>query len=195
MTIGIKAPWGAGKTSLMRMIRARLDPHPDSTLHPVDEVKPISNKDVLRATRESRQERTVVVGDLEASSASDRRATVWFNAWMYQSAEQVWAGLADAIISQLTARMPRRERERFWAQLNLRRIDGSVVRRRIYLALIEKLLPLALMFAGTLVVALAVLLIGGTAQWARITAGSTGIVSTVLFALASARKRQRFLAE
>jgi hypothetical protein len=130
LTIGIKAPWGAGKTSLMRMIRARLDPDPDTTLHQLREVKPISNKDVLRATRESRQERTVAVGGMEASSTGDRRATVWFNAWMYQSAEQVWAGLADAIITQLTARMPRRERERFWAQLNLRRIDGSVVRRR-----------------------------------------------------------------
>jgi hypothetical protein len=29
LTIGIKAPWGAGKTSLMRMVQDRLDPPPN----------------------------------------------------------------------------------------------------------------------------------------------------------------------
>jgi hypothetical protein len=32
---------------------------------------------------------------------------------MYQSGEQVWAGLAHEVITQITGRMSRAERERF----------------------------------------------------------------------------------
>lgn len=47
LTIGIKAPWGAGKTSLMRMVQERLDPPADRTTW-----KPTR----LRLTRQARLE-------------------------------------------------------------------------------------------------------------------------------------------
>ena len=37
--------------------------------------------------------------------------TIWFNAWKYESTEQVWSGLADTIIQQVSARLPSKERE------------------------------------------------------------------------------------
>jgi hypothetical protein len=57
---------------------------------------------------------------------------VWFNAWKYESTREVWAGLADAIMQQVAARLPLVERERFWLRLNLKRVDADRVRRRIY---------------------------------------------------------------
>src|SRR5262249_55116254 len=69
------------------------------------------------------------------SSARSRdekhRVTVWFNAWKYQSTEQVWAGLADCILHEVTDRMPVRERQRFWLQLQLSRPDTEEIQRRI----------------------------------------------------------------
>ncbi len=191
LTIGIKAPWGAGKTSLMRMIRQRLDPDPESELRPGATTRTISNREVLAETRVSREERDVRVDDLQAAGNNDRRPTVWFNAWMYQSAEQVWAGLADAIISQLTGRMPTFARERFWAQLNLRRVDTDLVRRRIYTALVERLLPLALALVVVWGLALALLLIPG----AREIAAGVGITSTVGFGAVGFAKVRKFLRE
>ena len=89
-------------------------------------------------------------GDLTATpDAADEderrwRPTVWFNPWMYQTGEQVWAGLAHEIITQVTERMPRAERERFWLELNVRRVDEQAVRRRIYALVLERVLPWAL---------------------------------------------------
>ena len=68
-----------------------------------------------------------------------RRTTVWFNAWKYQSSDQVWAGLAHAIISQIEQRMTVTERERFWASLNVKRLDLGEIRRRIHMAFLERL--------------------------------------------------------
>jgi hypothetical protein len=88
----------------------------------------------------------------------DWRPTVWFNPWMYQSGEQVWAGLAHEIITQVSGRMEAGDRERFWLELNLRRIDRQAVRRRIYRLLAERFLPLAMAFgvAVTMVAAMGV---------------------------------------
>ena len=64
---------------------------------------------------------------------------MWFNAWKYQSSDQVWAGLAHAIISQIEQRMTVTERERFWASLNVKRLDLGEIRRRIHMAFLERL--------------------------------------------------------
>jgi hypothetical protein len=65
----------------------------------------------------------------------DQRWTVWFNAWKYENSEQVWAGLVDAIVTQVSDRIGVTdpvEREMFLLRLNLARIDDGIVRRRIY---------------------------------------------------------------
>src|SRR5205085_5217297 len=106
LTIGIKAPWGAGKTSLMRLVRKRLDPSPAQPLDFRLPTERIDHRDVLRRIREPPDEAPAklapaVERDEPAVDVSEgRRLTVWFNAWKYQSSEQVWAGLADAILTQ-----------------------------------------------------------------------------------------------
>jgi Cdc6-like AAA superfamily ATPase len=191
LTIGVKAPWGAGKTSLMRMVQERLDPPADRATWTPTRLRlsgrsrrsladdgPLSvspphrrrGRSSTAASEQGQAEKPVTVLELlrraargpGASEAEldalgveppanerlgqrrDWRPTVWFNPWMYQSGEQVWAGLAHEIITQVSGRMEPGDRERFWLELNLRRVDRQAVRRRIYRLLAERFLPLAL---------------------------------------------------
>ena len=190
LTIGIKAPWGAGKTSLMRMVQDRLDPPSRNvgraagdgrrqrvTLTPASRrliagwprwqrLIPgfehrhegsvnVTNWTIMRKLKRQQKVLTPPNGPTSAVPASeaeslkieppppDWRPTVWFSPWMYQSGEQIWAGLAHEIISQLTERMRLGEREGFWLELNLQRVDADALRRRVHRALLERLIPLA----------------------------------------------------
>jgi hypothetical protein len=127
ISVSIQAPWGAGKSSLMRQVQHRLEPAPV----PADTDRPLKLpslklRDVIGFLDRTR------TGKKPGAIADDRRWTVWFNAWKYESSEQVWAGLVDAIISQVSARLDPVERELFLLRLNLSRIDDGVVRRKIY---------------------------------------------------------------
>jgi hypothetical protein len=175
LTIGITAPWGAGKTSLMRMVQHRLDPRTDTEAWMASELRlseaarrvvgqgRVTNLDLLRQTSEP-EEREDDAEDLSVQTPHTRvregwRPTVWFNPWMYQSGEQIWAGLAHEIISQVTGRLSASDRERFWLALNLRRVDRSALRRRIYRSLVERFLPWLISFAFASLAALIVFLI------------------------------------
>ncbi|GII76091.1 hypothetical protein Sru01_10730 [Sphaerisporangium rufum] len=163
LTIGVKGPWGAGKTSLMRMVQDLLDPGAaedrPAEIH-LDRLRggsgQVTNAEVLARTRAPRDGGTeyAVPGELPLRHA-DWRPTVWFNPWMYQSGEQVWAGLAHEIISQVTGRLPRGERERFWLTLNLARIDREAVRRRAYHLAATRLLPVAFALGAVVLLTLA----------------------------------------
>ncbi|MEV4311705.1 P-loop NTPase fold protein [Actinocrispum sp. NPDC049592] len=158
LTIGVKGPWGAGKTSLMRMVQEELDPL-DATgerrkirLHKGSR-NTVSNAEVVKRAGETQEP------EFDLSDDKRWRPTVWFNPWMYQSGEQIWAGLAHEIIDQVTRRLPPADRERFWLKLNLARLDRQVVRRRAYRMLAERLLPLLLVFGGVLILALGAFLL------------------------------------
>jgi hypothetical protein len=230
LTIGIKAPWGAGKTSLMRMVRDRLDPPTPGGVpvggRPRRQVPLTAGSRRLlaggrgyrtrgRAGRRSGRPASVTNGTvwrklsdlarhplrrdkaaelhIDAAGLGAWRPTVWFNPWMYQSGEQIWAGLAHEIISQLTERMVPADREAFWLELNLRRVDADRLRHRIHRALLERLVPLAIMFAAIVLVAgalfLARLLVSAAAGPLNVAAGglfAAGSVGTVLAGIARA---------
>lgn len=73
-------------------------------------------------------------GEQAPSDPSNKRQlrTVWFNPWRYQGANQVWAGLADAIIRDLTDAMETEERTMFLLDLNLARADAHALREGIF---------------------------------------------------------------
>ena len=158
LAVSIQAPWGGGKTSLMRMIQAQLDPDATKKAEQVEtrssiEAKPATVKHVLQELKSVSPEGDK--GDRDATTTSvgsklpgqnekarfrvpmiagggERRVTIWFNAWKYESTTQVWAGLADCIVQQIGERLGPVERELFWFRLQLRRLDAAKIRRKIY---------------------------------------------------------------
>jgi KAP-like P-loop domain-containing protein len=194
LTIGIKAPWGAGKTSLMRMIRDRLEwpagipagchsgefreIHLTSssvralTSPARRSLHAVTNGTVLRQlrSRDGEPSRQLTAdpdpagGDVPDLDEQRWLPTVWFNPWTYQTGQQVWAGLAQEIIAQTTRRMRRAEREHFWLRLNLRRVDEHTVRRHIYALIFGRILPITIA-AGFLTVVGLVLLAAGLPRW------------------------------
>jgi peptidoglycan hydrolase-like protein with peptidoglycan-binding domain len=191
LTIGVKAPWGAGKTSLMRMVQDRLDPRRDDAakdaipLRLVRGTRPVRNRRVrnvhlLSPPNIEEPARLSLNGvgvqpDEQSPVREDEwRPTVWFNPWMYQSGEQIWAGLAHEIIDQVTERLDTADKERFWFRLNLRRVDREAVRRKVYRALLERFVPLLPVIALAGAAALVAQLAGLTTEAAAILTGGAG---------------------
>ncbi len=167
MTISIQAPWGGGKTSLMRMIQELIDPGaPDLIEKRASET---SEEDTSSTGAHSADGAKLTFGEVEArlqapiqaapsgaltsTSSNDSPAlrieetdipTIWFNAWTFQNHNQIWAGLGTAIIEGLSNRLPAAERESFRLSLNLQRIDRSAVRDAIHRYLISQLFSFVL---------------------------------------------------
>ncbi len=153
LTISIQAPWGAGKSSLMRMIQSQLDPDfaKASEVAPqhgnvsarvrdiLDELNQPSQprwrriREFWRKYRSGRRpESNSSPAQPAATEVLPRRATIWFNAWKYESASQIWAGLTDAIVRQVGEHLGPIRREIFWFQLHLRRVGSGKVREKIH---------------------------------------------------------------
>jgi hypothetical protein len=148
LAISIQAPWGGGKSSLMRMIQSQLDP---DALKQVEKSTASDSKKVVSATvgdvlceleRSSRetepQDNDKRFAVPAIAGGERRRVTIWFNAWKYDSTSQVWAGLADCIVQQIGERLNPVERELFWFRLQLRRIDTGKIRWRVYEQFLSK---------------------------------------------------------
>ncbi len=165
MVISVQAPWGQGKTSLMRMVQEYLDSaHPD--LEAARAGRPSSSLDEQSSELTFATLRDSLGGDVPLGDVKPEAIrTVWFNAWKYQSSEQIWAGLAHAILAQLPARLSVKARELFWLRLQRRRIDPSAVREDIHRAAFERFLPklvgIGLLVPGVLVTAGVALLVEG----------------------------------
>ena len=79
----------------------------------------------------------------------------------FKVCEQVWAGLAHAIISQLVEQIPDPvEREKFWLALQYDRLDFNAIRSDIHRVIFERIFPKIIGCAVVGVVGL-LLLIGG----------------------------------
>jgi hypothetical protein len=170
LAVSIQAPWGGGKTSLMRMVQQELDPQalaktesarnkssasaanlPESVrpgqLKPelgADSLKIGGVLNEIRTWKQSGTPGTKVANPTvprsvapEGERVEPHCITVWFNAWKYQNTEQVWAGLADSILRQVTERMKVAQRQRFWLQLQLGRIDADKIQQRVYSKIIS----------------------------------------------------------
>ena len=169
LAISIQAPWGGGKTSLMRMIQWYLDsdaskradqssalPHTDAEAatvkHVLDELKEVSDNSLKQlhksgtiASPSGISDSTSAIKDKTAippiPNEGQRRVTIWFNAWKYESTAQVWAGLADCIVHQIGERLDPVARELFWFWLQLRRFDASKIREKILREILADFFP------------------------------------------------------
>ncbi|MDZ5436326.1 P-loop NTPase fold protein [Pseudomonas fluorescens] len=135
LSISIQAPWGAGKSSLMQLIRENLDPRSDREKHKPAigsaKVPRLQLGSVLRLL-DGKDDFSIKSDSSPRADGKQRLWTIWFNAWQYDTTEQVWAGMVDAIVSQVAERLPLLEREKFLFKLQLARIDDGIIRKRLY---------------------------------------------------------------
>ena len=151
LAISIQAPWGGGKTSIMRMVQDRLD-H-EGRIKTSDRINQssISSTKVKQIRKhleiykksssfEEQYEKLKIKNEVEPYSFSKndpdskdpQMLTVWFNAWKYQNTEQIWAGLAHTIISQVSDRFTDPdEREEFLLELHMQRVGLEKINQKI----------------------------------------------------------------
>jgi len=116
LTISIQAPWGGGKSSLMKMIKKELDSEHPSFKEKIENTKTkerFSINDVLDTISVNEKEGFIVEPVIPEKVKKKEFLTVWFNPWKYETTDQIWAGLADAFIKQLTERLEPWEKEKF----------------------------------------------------------------------------------
>lgn len=161
LSIGIIAPWGQGKTTLMRLIQYQIerkrekdkvfpDGGTDEENRRLEEAvkaklmrrsQPKANESVQSRFKELFDHPSIKdFANLEVPKLA--YPTVWFNAWKYQTDEQVWSGMAYAILTQLVDQIPNQiDREKFWLYLQAERINFQEIRRSLYRLVFERALP------------------------------------------------------
>ncbi|GAB5470091.1 MAG: hypothetical protein Kilf2KO_31210 [Rhodospirillales bacterium] len=134
LTIGVHGPWGKGKSSFMGFIESHLNREAAQRRAP-ERVEALDKSDARRKTaydalaeaeltdsvsEELRQAcRTADAAhdqakdDLEATAEAEV-ISVRFNAWRFQDAAQIWAGLASVVLDRLEGSLTR------WQKLRLR---------------------------------------------------------------------------
>lgn len=152
LAIGVIAPWGHGKTTLMHYIRRRLEEGPEELPNPEKKALGETVSAQLGTwwqrffwPRHRQLKARLTAPDnwqsLRFEEESSGWPIVWFNPWQYQSSEQIWAGMAHALIRQLAERLKPREREAFYFLLHLRRVDQQAIRQDIYRSVLLRLVP------------------------------------------------------
>jgi len=148
LTIGILAPWGKGKTSLMRFIESKLKTKAAAAETTSAKMVQEEPKTKYRELWNWLKKDTNAIFTVNPKDYP----VVWFNAWKFQKNKQVWAGLAHEILTQLAGQLSEIEREKFWLRLNLKRIDKEKLKRDIVINFIRKLwLPLLFGIVGLII--------------------------------------------
>lgn len=135
LTIAIDGPWGAGKSSLMKMLEKLLQKAPAAK--ETFDFRPgliALNREVFKAFFGEKR------GLAEVSPEQPRCfETVYFNAWRYGTGSQLTASLVHAVLSSLRDRWG----WRFVFQLGLRRVNRWVLIRLLFESFTGHLLWLA----------------------------------------------------
>ncbi|RDI35257.1 P-loop NTPase fold protein [Lentzea flaviverrucosa] len=149
--IAVDGPWGAGKTSLMGIVRKRLDDLP---------APPASEQRRRRIRRLWAKRWLTLAGAIyllwrkpeNSSGDQDFPApvspiTVWFNPWAHQSSDQVWAGMARSILDAVSEKLfaTEHERARYWLRRNGSRLDRGRLRRSLLRNALSPLVKLAVL--------------------------------------------------
>lgn len=150
LTIGVLAPWGQGKTTLMNLIRFHLYLKANNLESGTETESRYKEEFSKRLKIEPPQKPVSSFGTLREWLSTFttpvpkklKYPTVWFNAWKYQNSEQVWAGMAHTILSQLVDQIESPiEREKFWLALQAERIDFNAIRKDIHRLVFEQFAP------------------------------------------------------
>ncbi|OLF10702.1 hypothetical protein BLA60_16195 [Actinophytocola xinjiangensis] len=131
--IALDGPWGIGKTSLVELVRARLDPA-STPPTPVGKVRPLRVFEADRALggRGTGLWRRDMLP--RPDTEQPPLITARFEPWAHQTSEQVWAGLTGTLLGAVEQTLLPRSApatERYWFQRNLDRVDRMRLRRSL----------------------------------------------------------------
>ena len=122
LTIGVHAPWGRGKTSFMHFIERELICNATANRTPRDERQHFDQAlrdqaDPAKSDEEREKAQDSAAKELEKLRRRARRDVipVWFNAWRYEGATQIWAGLTHEITERIEQTLP--WYRRIWARV------------------------------------------------------------------------------
>ena len=169
LNIGVFAPWGRGKTSLMKRLQSKFDEERKKIIGPEDPgfQKLKGWRQMLRWLRND---------ESKPDAPKLPYATVWFNPWNYQSSDMIWAGMADAVIEQVVGQIPSRARkETFWMQLRLSRLAKERIRKDIQTRLLFYFLQLSA-WGGLILLAFVFFFLNKAIPWALIGVGGIGSI-------------------
>lgn len=147
LTIGILAPWGKGKTTLMRFIQKGLADINDPAGESIAGERAVVEENDLDKNQSTYGDikswlRALTGKNSFGKTGKLKHPTIWFNAWKFQESDEIWAGLAHNIIKQLVEKLPNQnQREKFWFLLNLERFDKEKFKQNIRGKFIGKFLP------------------------------------------------------
>jgi hypothetical protein len=176
LTIGIQAPWGQGKTSLMRMIQEELDPgapHREEVAAEPANIRTAINttyEQLLAWTKPSDAPKDGMI-----AAKAGQVPTIWFNPLYYRETSQVWAGMAHVILHQLVARLDPVEREKFWFRLQQSRINVDAIRHDVHKWVLTRFIPAGVVLLAGALALLARDLFVGLAAWAGLGAAAFGV--------------------
>ncbi|GAA0907236.1 hypothetical protein GCM10009558_009470 [Virgisporangium aurantiacum] len=144
----VEGAWGSGKTSLLRMVESELreSGHPQPTERRRTPTLTAARADARLGRPQPLKSGvrliTKAMGwvkaagrrptvEPQADPPTQRRVTAWFNPWAHQTSEQVWAGLANAILHAAAPVLypTDRERESYWFSRNARHVDVRALQR------------------------------------------------------------------
>jgi WD40 repeat protein len=143
--IAIDGAWGSGKTTIMGLVYEKLleslSPIAPASARPLS---PAAAQRLLR-NRSTGREPTELLTTDPRKIRDSRILPGWFDPWVHQSGEQLWAGLARTIIEVADKALLHdvNSRHRYWFAHNARRVDPQLVRRRIWLKVASPLLSAA----------------------------------------------------
>jgi len=146
IAISIQAPWGSGKTSLLRVIQNMVDKN-KSNVEQENNLRKVSVRNIINKINYYIDKKGIEGPHISpvSNSVTKQSVTVWFNAWKYETSEQLWAGLVDCIIREIVDRLCPIDRALFLLQINLKIAGLSDLKKyisnRIFRALIQKALP------------------------------------------------------
>ena len=178
-------PWGTGKTTVMRLVRARIAAGPKRPGGDRYMSVAVARK-ILRGSKSPD-------GSASTQAAKVYRGalTAWFNPWAYQSSEQVWAGLARSITDAAESVLYPAEAEgiahSYWLNRNAQRIDRFAVNRSLLLRVVSPLLGFSAVTAlATILINLAKVNSNTLFQIVhyRVTPGTLALVIAVVLLLA-----------
>jgi hypothetical protein len=136
--VTIEGPWGAGKTSIMGLVREQITSRPAE--------RPKSRRLSVRAARKLLRQGSAPRTLTETRNSRQGAVTAWFNPWAHQSSEQVWAGLARAIIDaaqQVLYPDDEDGAQRYWFTRNIAQVDRHALRLRLAWRSVSPLFGLA----------------------------------------------------